>query len=210
MNNRESKSFIKFIDNIWYHYKYVIIIALAAIVVFSIALSQSFSQKEPDIFVYHISTSGLTASSKESFQKTMAIISKDYNGDGQVTIDLKEEVYVPSLQTVQAYGELSVTESFNLELALGECMIYIMDKNFYTGNKQYMKNLNEVLGYIPEFAYDERAILLTDLPGYKNLPGLHDFAPESYLCLREKRTGMNEQAYNAHIDFLKRLVEYTG
>ena len=208
--NSNDKSFIKFIDNIWYHYKYVIIVVLAAIVVFSIALSQSHSQKEPDIFVYHISTSGLTASSKESFQKTMAIVSKDYNEDGVITVDLKEEVYIPSLQTVQAYGEMSVTESFNLELALGECMIYIMDKSFYMGNKQYMKNLDEVIGYIPEFAFDEKAILLSDFPGYKNLPGFHDFAPESYLCLREKRAGMNEDAYNAHIDCLKNLVEYTG
>ena len=140
----------------------------------------------------------------------MAIVSEDYNEDGVITVDLKEEVYIPSLQTVQAYGEMSVTESFNLELALGECMIYIMDKSFYMGNKQYMKNLDEVIGYIPEFAFDEKAILLSDFPGYKNLPGFHDFAPESYLCLREKRTGMNEDAYNAHIDCLKNLVEYTG
>lgn len=209
MNNSKPKSFIKYIDNIWYHYKYVIVIVFVAIIVFSIALFQTLSQKEPDIFVYHISTQGLTASSKESFSKTMALAAKDYNEDGIVTVDLKEEVYTPSLQTVQAYGQLSVTESFNLELALGECMIYIMDKSFYEGNKQYMKRLDEAIGYIPEFAYEDKAILLSDLPGYKDLPGLHDFAPESYLCLREKRTGMNEDAYNAHMDFLKNLVEYS-
>ena len=208
MNTSNPKSFIKFVDNLWYHYKYVIIIVLASIIVLSIALFNTFSQKEPDIFIYHISTQGLTAVSKENFTKTMSLAAKDYNGDGVVTVDLKEEVYTPSLHTVQAYGQLTVTESFNLELALGECMIYIMDRNFYEGNKQYMKRLDEAIGYMPEFAYEDKAILLSDLPGYRNLPGLHDFANESYLCLREKRTGMDENAYNAHMDFLKNLIEY--
>lgn len=208
MNSNNPKSFIKFVDNLWYHYKYVIIIALASIIVLSIALFNTVSQKEPDIFIYHISTQGLTAASKENFTKTMVLAAEDYNDDGVITVDLKEEVYTPSLHTVQAYGQLTVTESFNLELALGECMIYIMDKNFYEGNKQYMKRLDEAIGYMPEFAYEDKAILLSDLPGYKNLPGLHDLAPESYLCLREKRTGMDENAYKAHMDFLKNLIEY--
>ena len=115
---------------------------------------------------------------------------------------------MPELETVKAYGELSVTESFNLELALGECIIYIMDKSFYEGNRQYMADLESTIGYMPECAYDEKAIILSDLPAYKKVPGLYDFPPESYICLRDKRVGMEEDNYNNHVDYFKKLVEF--
>lgn len=208
MNNEKLIGLKKFFENIWYHYKYVILIVLAALIMFSVATCQSVNKKNPDVFIYHISTQGLTAASKDNFRSSMAHIAEDYNGDGAVTVDFKEEVYTPSLDTVKAYGEMSVTESFNLELALGECIIYIMDKSFYDGNKQYMADLDSVLDVTPPYAYENKALLLSEIPLYKSIPGLSDFLPESYICLREKRSGMNEENYNNHIDFLKKFVKY--
>lgn len=87
----------------------------------------------------------------------MKLIAKDYNGDGTVNIDFKEEVYIPEMMNSKP-NELSSSDKFNLELALGDCVIYIMDESFYRGNKQYMCDLEDVLGYLPDAAYDDRAI----------------------------------------------------
>ena len=137
----------------------------------------------------------------------MKLIAKDYNGDGTVNIDFKEEVYIPEMIN-SSPNELSSSDKFNLELAIGDCVIYIMDESFYRGNKQYMCDLEDVLGYLPDMAYDDRALLLSALPAYKTVPGLRDFDPNSYLCLRQKRVGMKDSVYDAHVDFFKRLVEF--
>ena len=208
MQDKKTFNFVKFVDNIWYHYKYVILLLIAAIIILSVLIFQSVTQKQPDIFVYHISTEGLTASSKDNFRNSMALIAEDYNGDGFVTVDLKEEVYVPASAEAYVQGGLSVTESFNLELALGECIIYIMDESFYNGNKQYMADIEAAIGYLPDYAVENNAILLSDLPAYRKMPGLMDLPAESYVCIRERRTGMDEDAYNAHIDYFKKLVEF--
>ena len=214
MQSEKPKGFVKNIENIWYHYKYVILALVIALVVFITATVQFFSKKEPDIFIYHITSSGLTASSQDDFRESMKLIVEDYNGDGVVAIDFKEDVYIlGEIKTNPT--ELSTIERFKLELALGECVIYIMDENFYKGNREYMCNLSDVLGYTPEFAYDEKAIRLSDLPGYPDndtkdevLPGLKDFSEDSFLCIRLKRTGMDEQKYEYHVDFFKKLVEF--
>ncbi len=208
MNDTKPRGFRKNMENIWYHYKYVILVALAALLMFSVAFAQSFSKKEPDISVYHISTVGLTASSQDNFRESMKLIADDYNGDGRVVIDFKEEVYVPEKVNANP-NELSASDRFNLELALGDCVIYIMDGTFYRGNKDYMCTLESVLGYLPDCAYDECAIRLCDLSGYANIPGLRDFDEDSYLCLRKKRSGMDEAVYAAHADYFKKLVEFT-
>lgn len=206
MNDTKPRGFKKNVENIWYHYKYVILIALAALIMVSVALAQSISKKDPDISVYHISTVGLTASSQDNFRESMKLIADDYNGDGQVVIDFKEEVYVPEKVNTNP-NELSASDRFNLELALGDCVVYIMDGTFYRGNKDYMCTLESVLGSAPDYAYDDCAIRLCDLPGYKYLPGLQDFEENSYLCLRKKRSGMDDDVYAAHVNFFKKLVQ---
>ena len=207
MNDTKPQTLAKKIENLWYHEKYVILTILAALIMVGFALAQSLSKKTPDIAVYHISQIGLTASSQDNFRESMKLIAKDYNGDGTVNIDFKEEVYIPEMIN-SSPNELSSSDKFNLELAMGDCVIYIMDESFYRGNKQYMCDLEDVLGYLPDMAYDDRALLLSALPAYKTVPGLRDFDPNSYLCLRQKRVGMKDSVYDAHVDFFKRLVEF--
>ena len=208
MQDKKSAGFVKTVENIWYHYKFIIIVAVCVLVAFSFAEYQAFMKKDPDVFVYHISTSGLTAMSKDEFRDSMSLIAEDYNEDGNITVDLKEDVWVPSLESVMAGGDLSSTDSFNLELAMGECIIYIMDKNFYETNKQYMADIEKSIGFLPEFAYDDKAILLTDLPASWRLPGFDAFSEDSYICLREKRVGMDKVSYEKHVKFFKKLIEY--
>ena len=207
MNDTKPQTLAKKIENLWYHEKYVILAILAALIMVGFALAQSLSKKTPDIAVYHISQIGLTASSQDNFRESMKLIAKDYNGDGTVNIDFKEEVYIPEMIN-SSPNELSSSDKFNLELAMGDCVIYIMDESFYRGNKQYMCDLEDVLGYLPDMTYDDRALLLSALPAYKTVPGLRDFDPNSYLCLRQKRVGMTDSVYDAHVDFFKRLVEF--
>ncbi len=210
MYGEKPKGLKKNLENIWYHYKYVILIALAALIMVSVAMAQYLSKKEPDVFVYHITTQGLTAASQDDFRTSMALIASDYNGDGVVTVDFKQEVYIPSLNEVkQNPSDMTAAERFNLELALGDCVIYILDETFYQGNKDFMCDLEEVLGYLPDSAANERAIKLSSLPAYTKLAGLRDMEPDAYLCLRQKRVGMDEKEYAAHIDYMKKLIEFT-
>ncbi len=202
---KENK-FFKFFENIWYHYKYVILIGLAAIIMISVATCQAVSKKTPDVFVYHISTKGLSVAAKEHFIQNVELVAGDYNNDGAVKADFKEDVYIPDqISTVQT--GLSATDSFNFELALGDCIIYIMDKNFFESNKEYMADLSEITGVNIDNVVDGKGIKISDLPSYKKLSGLAYFKDE-YISIKKKKDGMNEKEYNNHVLFFEALLNY--
>lgn len=204
------KGFIKNVENIWYHYKFVILIALAALIMISFATYQSVTKKKPDIFIYHISTTLHNTMAKTAFTDNLELLCEDYNGDGKVVVDFKAESYVPIADHTNSHDMNSV-QSFNTELAFGECVIFILDESFYLNNKDYMYSLEDALGFVPDIAFDEKAIKLSSLPAYHEYPGLQIFDENSYLCLIHKnRTGLNkisDASYKAHIDFLKKLIE---
>ena len=202
---RESK-FFKFFENIWYHYKYVILIGLAAVIMISVATCQALSKKEPDVFVYHISTKGLAVAAKEHFLQNVELVASDYNGGGVIKADFKEDVYIPDgISTVQT--GLGATESFNFELALGDCIIYIMDESFFESNKDYMADLSEVTGREIDFAVDGKGIKIKDLPSFSKLSGL-SYLKDEYICIKKKKDGMSDSEYANHVSFFKALLDY--
>ena len=202
--SEKPRTLIAKIDNIWYHYKFVILIGLAALVMVSVSTCQMLSQKTADVYLYHISLHGLTLSSQASFKGAMAEIADDYNGDGKVIAEMKEETFVP--REVAAYGEPTTIDSFNLELATGECVVFFLDESFYRGNRDYMADLADVFGETPEGAFDEKAFRLGDLPKYKTVAGLCDMDEDTYLCLRKQRVGMDQTHYDAHVRFFRALA----
>lgn len=210
MDSRRETSLVKFIENVWYHYKYVILISLALLVMLFVGISQMASKKEPDVFIYHVSSFGITAKSVDELKSSLESFADDYNGDGSINVDYKEEIYVQNV-TSAAAGEVSVTDSFNLELFAGDCVIYIMDESFYKGNREYMADLEDVLGYRPIGAYDEKALLLSSMPAYRTTPGLCDLPSDSFICIRQKRVGLNEtdtDTYSNNVKYFKRFVEF--
>ena len=210
MREHNEKSLVKFVENIWYHYKWAILLCCFFAFVFIAGTIQSLSNKKPDVFIYHVAAQGITASSVEKMTDSLSEFAIDYNGDGTVTVDYKEEIYIPEVISA-GQGQLSVTDSFNLELFAGECVIYIMDESFYRGNSDFMVNLSDVLGYKPGFAYDDKALLLADLPAYENVPGLCDLPAESFVCVRKDRVGLNEMDsdnYENNLDYFRRFVEF--
>lgn len=212
MKNYSDKSFVKMVENIWYHYKWAIIIGSLALVMLIAGLMQLASQKAPDVFIYHVSSEGVTVKSVERLTDSLSELASDYNRDGVVNVDFKEEIYVPDAISA-GEGQLSVTDSFNLELFAGECVIYIMDESFYLGNRDYMVDLVDVLGYVPVGAYDDKALLLSQLPAYESTPGLMDLPAESFICIRKERIGLNEMdesVYANNLDFFRKFVEFAS
>lgn len=206
----QNKSLVKIVENIWYHYKWAIIIGFLVIVMLVAGISQLATKKEPDVFIYHVSSQGITPDSTNELTECLSTFASDVNGDGKVTVDFKEEIYIPDVIST-AEGRLAVTDSFNLELYAGECVIYFMDESYYMGNREYMADLKDVLGYKPEASYDDKALLLSQLPAYKSVPGLCYLPKETFICIRKEREGLNEQdiaVYNNNVDFFKKFAEF--
>lgn len=214
---KQPRTFLSVVNNIWYYYKWHIIIGLCAVIMFTIASVQYFSKVAPDVFFYYVGQSSATAKDIEEFCDDMQnIMPKDYNGDGKKKVDYKEDIFVMySIEDGASTGsyvynstdQLDIVKRFNMELGMGECLIYIMEPNLFSANTDYIAPLDSVLDKVPENALSGKGIKLSDLGAYRKT-ALSSFPSDYVICLRAKRSGDDIDFYNTNADFFKTLVEY--
>ncbi len=215
---KEKMTFLEWVDNIWYHYKWFIVVGFCALIMFGVAMFQQCSKVEPDAFVYYVGKAGPSAEGIHNFCSDLQdIMPRDFNGDGKKQVDYKEDIFVmytPDTQTPnsgsQIYNEtkqMNIIQSFNIELGMGECIIYIMEPNLFKGNLDYIKPLNEVLGYEHKEAVEGKGIRISNLRAYYKT-ALGDFPSDCIICIRQKRDGDDKDFYQANIETFKALVEY--
>jgi hypothetical protein len=226
MNNYENpqeikQSFVSRLSNIWYHYKWAIIIALGFVVALSVAFVQSVTKVAPDAAMLYAGTQGITATEYDKFKsETNQLLSKDYNGDGVKNIDIVQIIfYMFSSEDGEIKSfynpseQVAMKQRFDIELATGHCVIYILDKALYNGIKDMILPLEEALGYVPEYSEDGYCIELSDLPAFYH-SAFSSIPDDNVICVRRIRKnsplGKDDDTvfYNNCISVFKDIVEY--
>ena len=210
----EEVTFLGWLDNVWYHYKAAIVIAACAIVMASVASFQYFTREDHDVFLYLVGETGLAAADSKAFMDEMQEkFAPDASGDGKTVVDMKFDKFI---MTEDANGkkhvynpneQLSATERFNLELASGECVVYIMQPEFFSANLAYLASLEEELGYLPENTVEGKGIRLSDLPAFGATLTLSYFPEEYIICLADRETRLDSAYYDGNVEFFKNLIE---
>ena len=152
MNNNEKRTFLSIVGNIWYYYKWHIIVGLCAVIMFAVAFTQYFSKVEPYVFFYYVGKSGPTAKDIDELCTQMQeIVPNDCNGDGKIKVSYKEDIFVmysPDSESPDAGSyvyntseQMNIVQRFNFELGMGDCIVYIMEPNLFKANTDYIMSL---------------------------------------------------------------------
>ena len=213
-NSMQKTSFLKWIDNFWYHYKAAVIVGAFVTVALAIGFAQFFSKKSPDVFIYYVGHGKLSDVASDEFKMQMKdYFADDYNDDGHVVVDYKEDAFVMvSTDEGNRYvydpsAQMTETQRFNLELGLGDCVVYIMEPAFFNANTDYIADFMDVLGYEPKNTISGKGIKVSDLKAYRNT-ALNRYPADYVLCISRKKSGFSDEYYNGNLEFFKNLVEY--
>ena len=213
-NKKEKMTFLQWIDNIWYHYKPQIIIGVFAILLISVALSQCAFRKKYDVFIYAAGSEGLTARAADRFMREMENeFAVDANGDSDIVVDMKIEEFTMAVGPDGNAGvfnpEKQVSEigSFQIELSQGDCVIYLLQKEFFYPNLKYFEPLQSALGYVPEKAINGKGIRLGDLEAYWTTDTLKYFPEDYIICLADKENRLDARYYEGNVDFFRNLIK---
>ncbi len=210
---KEKLSFLKWIDNFWYHHKVVVILAVVAIVMITVASVQLLTKKDPDVFIYYVGETNITMNSEQLCTQVEEMFAYDGNEDGVVDVHFKKDEYVMvkdsagKRQAVDESSEVDIVQRFNLELASGDCVIYIMDPSYFENNLNYLEDVNKVLGYNDKRAVKGKGFRLGDLPVYKNT-ALKHLPEDYYICVRLKKNSFSNSYYKSNVECFKKMVEY--
>ncbi len=212
------KKISEFFENIWYHYKWLILIILVLGSLVIVGTIQIFEKGDPDVHVMFIGQNYITAEGRKEAEKTLGKVFKDCNGDGKVSMDLVELTVttIPGQSYDYVYQQDALTR-FETEIRAGMSTVFIVEESFYEKIKDngLAAPLADVFGKdnVPENAYDEYSFRLRDLDVAEE-DGFCRFPRESYVCIRhspendEINYSRTMEDYKNNLEFFKAFTTY--
>ena len=222
----------RWIDNIWYHYKFIIIAIIFFAVFLIIVTTQMKDREKIDINILYAGPEYITSDMpgiKNAFIQTM---SRDYNDDGikgvqitDITIltdeQLAERTRAANMQGEKfLYNPLDIQEAkkkFELEIFSGEAIICLLDPYWfdYINEASGLLPLSEALGYKPTNAINDYGIYLKDTEFGKFYTVFETMSDETILCIRRMTTTTifksakdEEERYNNHKEMFEDIFAF--
>lgn len=215
---KENSKISDFFENVWYHYKWLILIVLVLASVIIVSVTQILQKGDPDIHVLFIGQNYITAEGRNEAEESLNKVSTDYNGDGKLSMDLVELTVttIPGQSYDYVYQQDALTR-FETEIRAGMSTIFIVEESFYEKIKTagLAAPLSVVFGEgnVPENSFDEYSFRLRDLDIAEEA-GFSRFPRESYVCIRhspendEINYSRTMEDYENNLDFFKKFVTY--
>lgn len=193
---------IKWLDNYWYHYKWVTIVAIFLVLVIGIGIFQMCTKEDYDIDVLYTGPAILNADQKRDLAAAFAsVMSDDYNDDGEKTVMINDITVLSDDQLEEKKAEAAAESDWvyydykNRENAInnvttlittGETVICLMDDYMYQKYKSQnaFLPLSDLFESVPEYALDEYSVYLSDTPFGKYFSACMALPADTLLCIR--------------------------
>ncbi|MCL2816020.1 MAG: hypothetical protein FWD23_15600 [Oscillospiraceae bacterium] len=213
-------------DNLWYHYKFVLLIGIAVLAFIVFCVVQCAVRVKGDVNIAYIGGQEIDSEMYEDLWRALnEILGEDFNGDGKIHVEFTQFLYMTDVQLenaraqgrpVDIQGIITTQTQIELELATGNIAVYFIDRDIY---RQYSKRgglfmpLEDALGYIPEEAFDGYAVSLGDLQCWDYYTGLFNFPQGTVVVVRdmlvsEEDNEKIQETYRRSLAMFKRLVEF--
>lgn len=199
---------LKKLDNYWYHYKWPTLIALFFGIFCIIGIVQMTTKDKIDVNILY--TGPYVFSPREVGEVEAAfeaVMSKDYNGDGEMGAEFTNIVLLTDDQVrevrqnaktgsnsadaidnvvIDGNGLREAENSFNQQIFAGEVVICLLDPYWYNEVKAaagFVK-LSDVLGSKPDYAIDDYGVLLSDTNFAQYFKVFARLPEDTVLCMR--------------------------
>ena len=230
------RKIFKWLDNFWYHYKWVTLVTAFFTVTLSIIIIQMITKTNPDSNILYGGPAVLTANQTKEIENAFnALLPEDFNGDGEkitslqaITLMTKEQIAKAEAEAAEnssvfVYNPQSLENnktSFSTQLFSGEYVICLLDpeqyKNAYKAGG--FAPLSELFGEnnIPEYAYDDCALLLSETNFSKFFTAMSVFPDDTLICVRKmssvsaiKGKSKAEREYNNQLRLFYSIIAFT-
>ena len=216
------QKFIKWLDNYWYHYKWVTIIVAFFVITGAIMTFQYITRDKYDISVIYAGPFDPDANQTRNIETELSkIVTDDYNNDGKTNCQLNDfflltdeqidekskqaeeqgEYYIPNKT------ELSNTQQqFTNQVMAGQASICLLDPYWYELLKEQnaFVKISEIYPENTLTLYDDYSVKLKDTVLWSSM-AMADFPEDTLVCFRNlstttafkgKKSAENEYEFN--------------
>ncbi len=161
----QNSGFFKWLDNVWYHYKWHIILVLFVLVTVTVCVAQCAGKEKSDALFVYAGDQILSGEEREALCGALGeTLAKDYDRDGKKTVQLVTFTVRSDGSSADAVRDL--TNYLNT----GECSVWLVSPYVYetAGLASRAVPLSETFGEnLPQGAVNEVAVLLQETVFYR-------------------------------------------
>ena len=126
----QNSKFFKWLDNLWYHYKWHILIGLFALITVIVCVAQCASQKKFDTLAVYAGDRVLSAEESQELSRIFGeALAQDYDKDGKKTVQLV--TFSVFSDGSQLLGSTDAERDLNNFLNTGECSVWLVSPYVY-------------------------------------------------------------------------------
>lgn len=228
----------RWLDNFWYHYKWITVIVSIFVIFALVSAVQLFSREETDIYVMYAGPQVINVQNMTYIERAFEnIAGDDYTGDGKIVSTVRDVTIMSEEEIKEASGSDTGTvpnegykinenivrtqtsdalKTFNQEIFGGDSVICLLSPYTYSIVRAAdgFLPLEDVLGYMPENAYDECAVYLSNTD-FGSLEGLTVLPDDTLLCVRRvssmsflKGKEKTENAHEYHLEVFRNIMNF--
>ncbi len=226
-----------FFENLWYHYKVPILIALGFVLIFAVGITQMVRNKRPDIYVLYAGHAVFdNTRAAEAEASLSALVTEDSNKDGTYKARLTALCYVSEEKAAAAKAEAEKNntqssvvdyansqenrdafQAFSDDMLFGDSVICLLDPYLYGTIRDAggLLTLEEALGYKPDGAIDDYGVPARLIPFFESTPAFSTLPEDTVFAVRRVSTmsaftgkDKEEKAHARHVAFARALVAY--
>lgn len=217
-----SSTFIKKLDNFWFHYKWPVIIGAFFLVIFIIGIVQIATREETDGVVTFAGPADITPNQSLAIQNDLeSIMPYDKTGDGK---------NIAKFETYACYSEEDIKDieggvntqqnttnykNFNSYVSSGECSIYFLGKDNYERMLENgrLKSMGEIFGEnVPSGVSESDYGIKISKLGIYGLDSFRVLPEDTYVCFSKPLVhgeSSKEANYTHMTDFFLAIVNYS-
>ena len=211
-------------DNIWYRYKWVIIVGSILLVIAIILIVQVAIKKEDDVKIAYAGPAYVANSTtREGLHSIFSTIAKDYNKDDNLIVNLNANVIYNSIQQAekdeeekgtnadQRYQNQQMLNTFSQQMMSGDFAIYFLDPVLYEENfNGLFRSIEDAVGLDidDEIMYDKCSFYLKKTEFGKYFKGLDTLPDNTIVLILNKTAFAKDDEYNNSIDFVREMLLY--
>lgn len=227
------EKFKKWLDNYWYHYKWLTIFVLVAVFFLAVTVTQSVTNTNCDALILYAGPFDMTVNQKTELEGAFSsLLEKDANGDGKKLCQINEIVVMTREQLESAKAEAleegivmtvhkenltNAQNSFTSELFAGESVICLVDPAQYQNvlaNNGWVK-LEDTIGYRPDNAFDDYSIKFSDTQFSQYYTACSILPDNMLLCIKQRSIVSSfsseekeAEKYNYSIELFKNILDF--
>lgn len=192
------------LQNFFYYYKYHVFFGVAAVFIVIFLIISSATSANPDIQIFMTTKHSLLPAESNLLIEDFKKIVPDFNGDGEVKLNLSQIFLNPELENKQYLASMQM--KFTTEIASGKSTLFICDKDSV---KTYLtQDFLADIGDLDESlsVYDGRLIKIED--STKIFDNEYQTVPkELYFGIRIEPTNKNDKKFIKEIENAKEVLK---